>query len=118
MTALLDAVGRTVDRVGERLDGLKDSEKPDNVIVFILTDGKENASSDYSGDKVKGMINQESKYFWEFIYGGANQDAFAEAGGLGIKAKNTFNFDATGEGTRVVYHKSSALTSRYRKNPN
>lgn len=119
MTALLDAVGRTVDRVGERLDGLKDSEKPDNVIVFILTHGKENASSDYSRDKIRGMIeHQESKYSWKFIYGGANQDAFAEAGGLGIKAKNTFNFDATGEGTRVAYHKSSALTARYRKSPN
>ncbi len=39
MTALLDAVGRTVDRVGQRLDSLPESEKPENVIVFILTDG-------------------------------------------------------------------------------
>lgn len=119
MTALLDAVGRTVDRVGERLDGLQDEEKPDNVIVFILTDGKENASSDYNKDQVKEMIqHQESKYSWEFIYGGANQDAFAEAGGMGIKAENTFNFEATGKGTREAYQSSSDIVASYRKEPN
>ena len=116
MTALLDAVGRTVDRVGQRLDSLEDGQKPDNVIVFILTDGKENASSDYGKDKVKEMIeHQESKYSWEFIYGGANHDAFAEAGGLGIKNKNTFHFEATGKGTRDAYETSSDLMASYRK---
>jgi uncharacterized protein YegL len=117
-TALLDAVGRTVDRVGERLNELNDSEKPENVIVFILTDGMENASSDYTKDQVKGMIqHQESKYSWEFIYGGANQDAFEEAGGLGIKAQNTFNFEATGQGTREAYENSSDMVASYRKRP-
>ena len=118
MTALLDAVGRTVDRVGERLDALPDSEKPENVIVFILTDGMENASSDYKKDQIKEMIeHQQSKYDWEFIYGGANQDAFAEAGGMGIKAENTFDFEATGEGTRKAYESSSDMVASYRKSP-
>lgn len=117
-TALLDAVGRTVDRVGERLNELTNSEKPENVIVFILTDGMENASSDYTKDQVKEMIqHQESKYSWEFIYGGANQDAFEEAGGLGIKAQNTFNFEATGQGTREAYENSSDMVANYRKRP-
>lgn len=117
MTALLDAVGRTVDSVGERLDNLSESERPDNVIVFILTDGHENSSSDYKRDRIKEMIeHQESKYGWEFIYGGANQDAFSEAGGLGIKAKNTFNFDESSEGTRKAYNTSSDLTTQYRTN--
>jgi len=67
---------------------------------------------------VKEMIeHQESKYSWEFIYGGANQDAFAEAGGIGIKAENTFNFEASGEGTRKAYDNSSELTASYRKEP-
>lgn len=118
-TALLDAVGRTVDRVGERLDKLNESEKPENVIVFILTDGMENASSDYNKDQVKEMIeHQESKYSWEFIYGGANQDAFAEAGGLGIKAQNTFNFESTGKGTREAYENSSEMVASFRRKPN
>lgn len=114
-TALLDAVGKTVDRVGERMDATPESEKPENVIVFILTDGKENASSDYGRDKVKTMIeHQESTYGWEFIYGGANQDAFAEAGSLGIKAQNAFDFEATGEGTREAYDQSSDMVASFR----
>lgn len=117
-TALLDAVGRTVDRVGERLDSIEDDEKTENVIVFILTDGKENASSDYTRDQVKEMIeHQQTKYDWEFIYGGANQDAFAEAGSIGIKVKNSFNFDATGEGTREAYAESSDMVANYRLRP-
>jgi len=114
-TALLDAVGRTVDRLGERLDSLKEDEKPENVIVFILTDGKENASSDYSRDKIREMIeDRESNYGWAFIYGGANQDAFAEAGSMGIRAQNAFDFDATGKGTRMAYVKSSEMVASYR----
>lgn len=117
-TALLDAIGLTVDRVGERLDALKEAEKPENVIVFILTDGMENASSDYKRGRIKEMIeHQSSKYGWEFIYGGANQDAFAEAGGMGIKAQNTFNFDATGEGTRMAYEESSDMVASFRRRP-
>lgn len=114
-TALLDAVGRTVDRVGERLDTLEENLKPDNVIVFILTDGKENASSDYTRDRIREMIeHQESRYGWEFIYGGANQDAFAEAGSLGIKAQNAFDFEATGKGTREAYAESSDMVASFR----
>lgn len=114
-TALLDAVGWTVDRVGERLDAIDNDEKPENVIVFILTDGKENASSDYKRDQIREMIeHQESKYAWEFIYGGANQDAFAEAGTLGIKAQNTFDFESTGEGTREAYAESSEMVASFR----
>lgn len=115
MTALLDAVGRTIDSVGKRLDAKEEAKKPENVIVFILTDGQENSSSDYSRDRIKEMIeHQQSKYSWEFIYGGANQDAFAEAGGMGIRAQNTFNYSSTGEGTRNAFMESSDLIASMR----
>ena len=115
MTALLDAVGRTIDRVGERLDETPEEEKPSKVIFFILTDGLENSSSDYSRERIKEMIeHQESKYSWEFIYGGANQDAFAEAGSLGIRGANTMNFASTGKGVRNAYMSNSALVTSYR----
>lgn len=58
--------------------------------------------------------HQESKYSWEINYGGANQDACAEAGGLGIKAQNTFNFETTGKGTREAYKSSSDMVASYR----
>lgn len=115
MTALLDAVGKTIDDVGKRLSGMSEQNRPDKVIVAILTDGMENASKKYSLEQVKGMItHQKDKYQWEFIYLGANQDAFAEGFKLGIDAKDTIAFAATGQGVRKAYTNMSNLTSNYR----
>jgi uncharacterized protein YegL len=47
-TALLDASGRTINTIGERLDKMPEAERPGKVIVSILTDGLENASQEFS----------------------------------------------------------------------
>ena len=68
-TALLDAVGKTIDAVGERLAATPESERPSQVIVSILTDGYENASQTYSKPKVAEMIkHQTEKYSWAFEF--------------------------------------------------
>lgn len=118
MTALLDAVGRTIDDVGRRLAAQPEGERPDKVIVCILTDGQENASSDYSKGRVREMIeHQRSKYGWEFIFLGANQDAFAEGSALGIQRQDIQAFDATAEGTQSAYSSMSARTTELRVAP-
>lgn len=118
-TALLDAVGRTINDVGNRLDNMEENEKPANVIFFILTDGAENSSKEFSADKVADMIeHQENKYSWEFIYGGANVDAFSEAGALNIKASNTFNYSADSRGVQDSYQSVSKMTTAYRTGGN
>lgn len=115
-TALYDAVGRTIDEIGKRLD--KHSEKPDKVIVAILTDGEENSSSKYTRDQVASMIkHQESKYAWEFVFLAANQDAFQTGASLNIKACNTANFAATAQGARDAYRSMSDMTMSYRADP-
>lgn len=84
-TALLDAVGHTIDSVGARLAALPEEERPGLVLFVIITDGEENSSHSYSRAKIKEMVqHQASKYNWQFLYLGANVDAFTEAGGLGI----------------------------------
>ena len=101
MTALLDAVGRTIDGVGKRLSKTPETERPGKVIVAILTDGLENASSDYSRDKIAKMIqHQQDVYSWDFIFLAANQDAIATARTMSIDAQDAISFDATGEGVR------------------
>lgn len=101
MTALLDAVGRTIDDVGVRLAATPEDQRPAKVLVAILTDGQENASRDYTFAKVSGMIkHQQEKYSWEFLFLAANQDAIAAAGALSIGAKDAVAFQATGEGVR------------------
>jgi hypothetical protein len=114
-TALLDAIGRTIDDVGVRLGGMPESERPDKVIMAILTDGLENASKDYTYERVSEMIRHQSgKYNWEFVFLAANQDAMASAARISIAAQDAYSFAATGEGVQVAYATLSSEVSRRR----
>ena len=114
-TALLDAVGKTIDAVGERLAATPESEKPSQVIVSILTDGYENASQTYSKPKVAEMIkHQTEKYNWAFEFQAANMDAFAAAKELSIAPDRVVQFEATGEGVRDAFVQQSQRISAMR----
>lgn len=92
MTALLDAVGRTINTVGERLAKMSENERPSVVIFVIITDGQENASKEFKLDQVKEMIkHQTEKYSWQFVFLGADQNAF-QAEQMGVAASNTYNY--------------------------
>jgi hypothetical protein len=94
-TALLDAVGRAINETGDRLAKTAETDRPGLVVFVIVTDGHENASREFSKAKVKEMIDrQQSQYHWQFTFLGANQDAFAEAGGMGIDAAGVANIAA------------------------
>ena len=84
-TALLDAIGRTVQKLVSVQKNTAKEYRADRVLFVIITDGQENASQEYSSDKVKGLIQLEKeKYGWEFVFLGANIDAVETAGRLGI----------------------------------
>lgn len=92
-TALLDAIGRAVTTVGERLKLTPEYDRPEKVVVIIVTDGQENASREYTKDQIKAMIEEQSKvYKWEFVFLGANVDAFAEASKLGVPLASSMNY--------------------------
>jgi hypothetical protein len=104
-TALLDAVGQTILDVGHRLSMTNEEQKPGKVIFVITTDGIENASREYTYEKVKELIkHQTEKYNWEFIFMGANIDAVREADNLGINIENAYNFEASEEGVEMMYN--------------
>lgn len=114
-TALLDAVGRTINSIGARLASTSEDQRPESVIVVILTDGQENSSREMTRSMIKEMItHQQEKYGWQFIYLAANQDAFAEADQLGIPQVNAQNFAPTGDGVRSAYNIASSTTTSYR----
>ena len=103
-TALLDAVGKTILDVGYRLSRTEEHDRPGKVIFVITTDGMENASSEFTHEKVKTLIkHQQDKYNWEFIFMGANIDVIAESQNLGIKEEDAFSFDATHDGIENLY---------------
>ncbi len=82
MTALLDAVGKTINSIGKRLADTPEDDKPEKVIIAVITDGYENASHEFSRKQIFDMVSlQKNKYSWEFIFLGANIDAWgAEIG--------------------------------------
>lgn len=93
MTALLDAVGRAINETGERLAKIAEQDRPGLVVFVIMTDGLENSSHEFTSSQVKEMIEeQQTKYSWHFTFLGADQDAFAEAGKLGIDAVGAAQF--------------------------
>jgi uncharacterized protein YegL len=115
-TALLDAVGKTIVEVGQRLAKTPEDSRPDSVIFAITTDGMENASREFTYEKINEMIkHQREKYSWEFIFMGANINAAEEANHLGISAENAYDFEATEEGMEKMYAKMSEAVSDIRE---
>jgi uncharacterized protein YegL len=114
-TALLDAVGTTIDSVGRKLAALPEEERPSKVIFLIITDGHENSSRRYSAEQIKSMVeHQKNVYSWEFVFMGANIDAIATGTNLGISMQNTLNYDATSVGTQELYKSISSNMNAYR----
>lgn len=114
-TALLDAVGKGIDEIGRRLNALPASERPENVIVAIITDGGENASRCFTRTQVFQMItHQRERYNWEFTFIGANQDAIGEAGAIGIPAYAAMNYMSTPTGTTNAFRGISSSVLRKR----
>ena len=115
-TALLDAIGKTVNAVGHRLAKEPEEKRPGKVVVMILTDGQENSSKEFTRrSQIQDIIkHQEEKYSWLFVYLAANQDAIGEASSLGISGCNAMNFAPTGKGVRAAYRVYSANVTRYR----
>lgn len=114
-TPLLDAVGRTIVQMDEDWK----VEKAERAVCVIVTDGQENASNEYTKEKIKAMIQtRQDSGLWAFIYLGANVDAFAEAHSIGINLNNAANYQNTALGTQSLYAAASASSSGMRTTGN
>lgn len=115
-TALLDAIGITINNIGKTLSETKEEERPGKVIFVIITDGMENSSHEFNHKKIKSMIeHQKSKYSWEFIFLGANIDAVETASGFGITEDRAVNFLSDSKGTELNYKVLSEAVSCFRQ---
>lgn len=116
-TALLDAVGRTLNEQGARIAAEKWAEL---VVVCIITDGQENASREYTRPRIAEMIKHAEANGWKFIFLAANQDAFTTAQGMGMSAANSMSANYASSGanaaasTNAVYGAASATLGNLR----
>lgn len=114
-TALLDAMGKTIMSVGGRYERISEEERPGKVVFMTITDGKENASREWSKkavfDKVK---HQQNVYSWQFAFLGANIDSWGTARDLGIQGAAVMDYQANAQGVGNVMHLASAGVAQYR----
>ena len=95
MTAMLDATGRFITEIGAELAALPEGERPGTVICLIMTDGYENASTEWTWEAVNELITQQrEKYNWQFIFLGANIDAEVVGARMGVPLGSAMTFDA------------------------
>ena len=107
-TALLDAVGQSIRHIGNVHKYAREEDRPGKTLFIITTDGMENASREYTYERVRKMIeHQREKYGWEFLFLGANMDAAREAARFGIDEDRAANYHADRQGTAVIYEAMS-----------
>lgn len=109
-TALLDAVGTAVSDI-EKMES-----RPEKVVIVIMTDGQENASHEYTRESIKALVSKhEGEDNWQFLFLGADLDAFSEAGALGMGRVQTSSVRSRRDhvGTQVMYASASMANSNY-----
>lgn len=103
-TALIDAIGGAINHIGNIHKYARPEDVPEHTMFVITTYGQENASHQYTSDKVKQMIErQKEKYGWEFLFIGDNIDAVETAARYGIGKDRAVNYNADSQGTQVLY---------------
>ena len=99
MTPLWDAIGCMCAKIEE------EGRSEDIVLVTIITDGLENASTRYDRTRIRQLINRLDKKGWVFTYIGANQDAASIADSMGIR--NAMEYDSDEIGTKAMWEKEN-----------
>ena len=93
-TALYDAIGDTVEHISTVHRYIREEDLPEKTIFVITTDGYENASHKYSAAAIRQKIKERESLGWEFLFLGANIDAFAAADDIGIRRSRATKYCA------------------------
>ena len=113
MTALYDAVGKSMMTVGQRLAAMAETDRPGKVVFVIVTDGEENASREWTQPMVRDLVTaQQDDYGWQVVFTAANLDAREVAATIG--AASAMNYAATATGTAANYDTLSRAVNDYR----
>lgn len=114
-TALLDAIGRSINSTGAWLRMLPEDRRPSKVLFAIMTDGQENASKEFTREQINRMIeHQREKYKWEFVFLGANQDAISVGSSYGIPMASSMTYAANAMGTASAIDSFSRMSGSLR----
>lgn len=115
MTALLDAMGDSLSKIKHQIDLAEQSKGEHKVLCVVITDGEENASREYSHAQIKNLVEKrQNKDQWEFLFLGANIDAFSVSAGLGVSAQATGQYQANAKGLKEAWDRIGATFAHTR----
>ena len=114
-TPLLDAIGELIEHADRRVDArARDDQPAEDQLLVIFSDGLENASRRFDRARVAELISERQEAGWEFVFMGANQDSYLEAGRMGVSQESISNFEASAAGTAAAFQSISRATREYR----
>lgn len=113
-TALLDAIGDAIHHIKNVHKYIREEDKPEKTLFIITTDGMENASRKYSYNDIKKMINKKKEIGWEFIFLGANIDAYAEGQKFGINEDRICEYIQNSDGVEKQYSRMNKAINQMR----
>lgn len=111
-TALLDAMGNSISYFIERKKN--DNNSFNSCLIYVATDGLENASKKYNNDNIKSLISDAKKLKIEMLYIGANQDAILEASKFGLDTEQAMNYSETSQNVESAYRSLASAAKRQR----
>lgn len=114
MTALYDAIGKTISEYNTYLSSLNDKDKPERILFVTITDGMNNASREYTLDKVREMITTQTKNSWDFVFLGSNIDAWSAGQSLGVSPSATMQFANVKGSVQKAFSSLNKNTCLYR----
>ena len=115
MTALLDAIGKTIHRTASFIAAQPESERPNKVVFVIVTDGHENASHDFTRSAIHELITSKQAEDWQFVFLAANQDAIATGTSFGIRSTSNMNYTAGKVGVKNVFAAASNKAGLFKR---
>lgn len=114
-TPLLDAIGRGINDLEQKLAQMPEAVRPSRVVMVIITDGQENASREFRKDQIAKMIaEKQSKQDWQFVFLSADLNAINDAMAVGVRPMATMVFDKDSQGTRSAWASTSQRILRVR----
>jgi len=113
-TALYLAQANLIDRIGQQLAAVPESQRPGRVAFMTVTDGEDNTHSQYKSVAAQKIQHQTEKYNWAFSYMGANQDAEVVGTGMNVARASSLTYTATREGLECAFSVANAAFTGYR----
>uniref|UniRef100_A4SCD7 VWA domain-containing protein n=1 Tax=Chlorobium phaeovibrioides (strain DSM 265 / 1930) TaxID=290318 RepID=A4SCD7_CHLPM len=116
-TPLLDALGRGINDIDASIGKLEEGERPERVVVAVVTDGQENSSEEFSKEQVEKMIKEKSDAGWAFIFLSADLAAIDEAVRLGFHQDSALSYEKSPEGMACCMDMLSERVMEQRVHP-